>query len=156
MGYSNQSFVGTQLVNGAEQTYTSRNRFSYLSAGVAIPLFFKAQSARVSAAKLDWETQRVASRLHSAPTPSRAGQCGSAGSEVQPEPGLLPEPGPDQCGCDHYHGRSAVSGWRDRLPSVGHAGESGHQHSKRIRQRIKQLQSGGNSLPEADQFIMHL
>lgn len=55
VGYNNQSFVGTQLVDGAEQTYTSRSRFSYLSVGVAVPLFFKAQSARISAARLDWE-----------------------------------------------------------------------------------------------------
>ncbi|UHG94786.1 CusA/CzcA family heavy metal efflux RND transporter [Spirosoma oryzicola] len=55
VGYNNQSLIGTQLVNGQELTYTGSTRFGYVSAGVAIPLFFKAQNARVSAAKLDWQ-----------------------------------------------------------------------------------------------------
>lgn len=55
VGYNNQSFVGSQLVNGQEQFYSSSNRFGYVSAGVSVPLFFKAQSARIAAAKLDWQ-----------------------------------------------------------------------------------------------------
>ena len=55
VGYNNQSFVGTQLVNGLEQTYTGSNRFGYINVGVAVPVFFKAQTARITAAKLDWE-----------------------------------------------------------------------------------------------------
>lgn len=55
VGYNNQSFVGSQLVNGQEQTFGSNNRFGYVSAGISVPLFFKAQSARIEAAKLDWQ-----------------------------------------------------------------------------------------------------
>jgi len=55
IGYNNQSLAGTQFVNGQEVTYTTQNRFSYMSAGIGIPLFFGAQSARVAAAKLSWQ-----------------------------------------------------------------------------------------------------
>ncbi|MCE7059520.1 CusA/CzcA family heavy metal efflux RND transporter [Dyadobacter sp. CY343] len=55
LGYNNLSIVGSQLVNGQELTYTSKNRFSYVNAGIAVPLFFKAQSARAAAAKTEFE-----------------------------------------------------------------------------------------------------
>ncbi len=55
IGYNNQSLAGTQVVNGREVTYSTRDRFSYLSAGIGIPLFFGAQSARAAAAKLSWQ-----------------------------------------------------------------------------------------------------
>ncbi|MEO6283520.1 MAG: CusA/CzcA family heavy metal efflux RND transporter [Dyadobacter sp.] len=58
VGYSNQSLIGSQLVNGSELYYDGKDRFSYVSAGVSVPLFFKAQSARAAAAKIDWERSR--------------------------------------------------------------------------------------------------
>jgi cobalt-zinc-cadmium resistance protein CzcA len=58
VGYSNQSLIGSQLVNGNELYYHGKHRFSYVSAGVSVPLFFKAQSARAAAAKIDWERSR--------------------------------------------------------------------------------------------------
>ncbi|MCE6989630.1 CusA/CzcA family heavy metal efflux RND transporter [Dyadobacter sp. CY323] len=58
LGYNNQSLIGPQMVNGQELFYKSTDRFSYFNAGIAIPLFFKAQSARTNAAKLDWERSR--------------------------------------------------------------------------------------------------
>lgn len=58
VGYNNQSFVGTQLVNGQELSYTPGNRFSYVSVGIALPVFFKAQTARIGAAQREWQRQQ--------------------------------------------------------------------------------------------------
>ena len=58
LGYSNQSLIGSQQVGGQDTYFDGNKRFNYISAGVGIPLFFKAQSARISAAKLDWERNR--------------------------------------------------------------------------------------------------
>ena len=58
LGYSNQSLIGSQQVGGQDTYFDGNKRFNYISAGVGIPLFFKAQSARISAAKIDWERNR--------------------------------------------------------------------------------------------------
>ncbi|TDE14469.1 CusA/CzcA family heavy metal efflux RND transporter [Dyadobacter psychrotolerans] len=58
IGYSNQSLIGNQQVGGQELFYNGKDRFSYVSAGIGIPLFFKAQSAKAAAAKLDWERSK--------------------------------------------------------------------------------------------------
>jgi cobalt-zinc-cadmium resistance protein CzcA len=55
IGYNNQSIAGTQFVNGQEMNIPASKRFSYVNAGISIPLFFGAQSARTSAAKIDWQ-----------------------------------------------------------------------------------------------------
>ncbi|GGB94978.1 CusA/CzcA family heavy metal efflux RND transporter [Dyadobacter sediminis] len=57
-GYNNQSLVGSQILGDRELFFSSKDRFSYFSAGIGIPLFFKAQSARVAAAKLNLEKER--------------------------------------------------------------------------------------------------
>jgi cobalt-zinc-cadmium resistance protein CzcA len=57
-GYNNQSLVGSQILDDQELYFNSKDRFSYFSAGIGIPLFFKAQSARVAAAKLNLEKER--------------------------------------------------------------------------------------------------
>ena len=57
IGYNNQSLVGSQIVGNQEMYFSGNKRFSYVSAGVGFPLFFKAQSSRVYAAKLEWEKQ---------------------------------------------------------------------------------------------------
>ncbi|HWV74046.1 MAG TPA: CusA/CzcA family heavy metal efflux RND transporter [Pseudosphingobacterium sp.] len=57
IGYNNQSLQGVQNVNGQDVLFTGRDRFNYFSAGVSIPLFFKAQSSKVAAAKLQWQSQ---------------------------------------------------------------------------------------------------
>ncbi len=49
-GYVNQSFVGVQNINGVDKSFTSGNRFSSAMLGINIPLFNKANKARVSAA----------------------------------------------------------------------------------------------------------
>ncbi|MCF0052549.1 CusA/CzcA family heavy metal efflux RND transporter [Dyadobacter sp. LJ53] len=63
IGYNNQTLIGPQVVRGQELTYGAGKRFSYVSAGIGIPLFFKAQNARVAAAKLDWERNQKQSDL---------------------------------------------------------------------------------------------
>ncbi|MCF0040511.1 CusA/CzcA family heavy metal efflux RND transporter [Dyadobacter fanqingshengii] len=63
VGYNNQTLIGPQMVGGQELTYGAGKRFGYVSAGIGIPLFFKAQNARVAAAKLDWERNQNQSDL---------------------------------------------------------------------------------------------
>lgn len=57
IGYNNQSLIGSQQVNGREVYYEGKDRFSYLSAGISVPLFFRAQSSRAAAAKLEWQSR---------------------------------------------------------------------------------------------------
>ncbi len=54
-GYNNQSFVGSQLLNGQEVYFGANKRFNYVNAGVSIPIFSGAQSAKASAAKVEWQ-----------------------------------------------------------------------------------------------------
>ncbi|RAJ08273.1 cobalt-zinc-cadmium resistance protein CzcA [Chitinophaga skermanii] len=56
LGYNNQSIKGIQNVNGVEKMYGGADRFHYVSAGISIPIFAKAQSARAGAAKLNYES----------------------------------------------------------------------------------------------------
>ncbi len=46
VGYINQSFVGWQSEGGAERFYNARQRFSSLTIGLSVPLFFTAQQAK--------------------------------------------------------------------------------------------------------------
>ncbi|OLY92011.1 cobalt-zinc-cadmium resistance protein CzcA [Cnuella takakiae] len=59
VGYTNQSFSGTQLINGAEKTFGQANRFSAVQAGVSIPLFTGALKARLLAGRTRYEAARV-------------------------------------------------------------------------------------------------
>ena len=52
IGYNNTGLSGIQNVNGTDIYYGPNKRFSYLSAGIGIPLFFGAQAARIKAAKI--------------------------------------------------------------------------------------------------------
>ncbi|WP_146900885.1 CusA/CzcA family heavy metal efflux RND transporter [Adhaeribacter aerolatus] len=52
LGYFNQSLTGTYEVDGGSQYYGRGDRFQGVEAGIALPLFFGAQSARVKAAGL--------------------------------------------------------------------------------------------------------
>ncbi|MVN92927.1 CusA/CzcA family heavy metal efflux RND transporter [Mucilaginibacter aquatilis] len=54
-GYNNQSIAGSQIVNGLETNFGAGKRFNYVSAGVSIPIFAGAQSARISSAKVEWQ-----------------------------------------------------------------------------------------------------
>ena len=55
IGYNNLSLKGTQIVDGQDVTYTGRDRFSYVTGGIGIPLFFRAQASRSAAARLRWQ-----------------------------------------------------------------------------------------------------
>lgn len=56
LGYFNQSFVGTQLVNGLPKTYTLGNRFDGFSVGLDIPLWFTPLSAKNQEAEIQRTT----------------------------------------------------------------------------------------------------
>ncbi|WP_026461313.1 CusA/CzcA family heavy metal efflux RND transporter [Adhaeribacter aquaticus] len=51
LGYFNQSIIGLQNVNGVEQNFTGGDRFTGVQVGVAIPIWYKASSARIKAAQ---------------------------------------------------------------------------------------------------------
>ncbi|WP_316740973.1 CusA/CzcA family heavy metal efflux RND transporter [Pedobacter antarcticus] len=55
IGYNNQSINGIQNENGVEKLYGSSKRFSYVSAGINIPVFSGAQTAKSRAARVEWE-----------------------------------------------------------------------------------------------------
>lgn len=52
--YNNQSLRGTQLLDGREVNLTSGDRFGYYGLGINIPIFFKAHTAQISAARIGW------------------------------------------------------------------------------------------------------
>jgi cobalt-zinc-cadmium resistance protein CzcA len=52
--YNNQSLRGTQLLNGREVNMTGGDRFGYYGLGISIPIFFKAHTAQISAARMEW------------------------------------------------------------------------------------------------------
>lgn len=52
IGYNNTGLTGIQNTPGGEMYFGPNRRFSYLTAGIGIPLFFGAQTSRVKAAKL--------------------------------------------------------------------------------------------------------
>lgn len=54
IGYNNMSIIGQQNVNGSDVYFNANKRFSTVSAGISIPLFFGAQGARIAAAKKSW------------------------------------------------------------------------------------------------------
>jgi len=61
IGYNNQSIVGWQLTKDrVENYYNASSRFSSYSIGVGIPLFAKAQHARIEAAMMNEATAKAA------------------------------------------------------------------------------------------------
>ncbi|NQW29347.1 MAG: CusA/CzcA family heavy metal efflux RND transporter [Ignavibacteria bacterium] len=56
LGYFNQSFVGTTLVNGLPRTYSIGNRFDGFSVGLDIPLWFVPLSAKNQEAEIQRST----------------------------------------------------------------------------------------------------
>lgn len=63
-GYSNQSIIGSQNINGSEHYFTSARRFSSVLAGISIPIFNRSGRARVAAS----ESQYVAVQAEYADT----------------------------------------------------------------------------------------
>ncbi|AZA51484.1 CusA/CzcA family heavy metal efflux RND transporter [Chryseobacterium carnipullorum] len=54
IGYTNQSLIGTQTINGMDQNFNAGNRFHAATIGVTIPLTFGATKARIQS----WEFQK--------------------------------------------------------------------------------------------------
>ena len=52
VGYFNQSLIGTYIVDQQEVTFNGARRFQGVQVGVSIPLFQKAQRARIASARL--------------------------------------------------------------------------------------------------------
>jgi len=59
IGYSNQSMIGSQDVNGAPRIFSGRDRFQTVQAGVSIPLWFAPYTAKSKAAKIKEQTASV-------------------------------------------------------------------------------------------------
>lgn len=55
IGYTNQSLIGFQNINGQEQYLNAGRRFSYANIGISIPLTFGATKARIKS--LDYQKQ---------------------------------------------------------------------------------------------------
>lgn len=53
IGYNNQSFKGNHVVNGVNQYYDGSNRFSSIQATLSIPIFARAEIARIKTSKID-------------------------------------------------------------------------------------------------------
>jgi len=53
LGYFNQSLIGVQNINGTDQYFDASHRFAGVQVGVAIPLWFVPQTAKVKAAVLN-------------------------------------------------------------------------------------------------------
>ena len=75
VGISSQSIIGYQRVGSQERYFNGWNRFTAVGAGVAVPIFSKAQRTRISAYEiqvlqqqknLDWMEQRTATERNTA------------------------------------------------------------------------------------------
>jgi cobalt-zinc-cadmium resistance protein CzcA len=54
IGFNSQSLIGPQVVDNQERYFTASTRFNYLNAGITLPLFFRSQTARIEASKLEY------------------------------------------------------------------------------------------------------
>jgi cobalt-zinc-cadmium resistance protein CzcA len=57
IGYSNQSLIGFQTIDGVDKYFGAGNRFSVVNIGVAIPLTFGATKARIKS--LEYQKQSL-------------------------------------------------------------------------------------------------
>ena len=57
IGYSNQSLIGIQTINGVDKYFGAGNRFNVVNIGVAIPLTFGATKARIKS--FDYQKQSL-------------------------------------------------------------------------------------------------
>ncbi len=53
LGYFNQSLIGTQNINGTDQYFGPKDRFTGFTIGLSIPLWFRPQQGRVQASRYD-------------------------------------------------------------------------------------------------------
>ncbi len=61
IGYFNKSLIGTQIIDGMEQSFTRSDRFSGIAGGLSIPVFFGAQGYKIKAAGLE---QRISEQKY--------------------------------------------------------------------------------------------
>ncbi len=59
LGYSNQSLIGFQTINGQEKYFGAGNRFNYVNIGVAVPLTFGATKARIKSIDYQMEAMKA-------------------------------------------------------------------------------------------------
>ncbi len=59
IGYMNQSIIGTQDVNGTPRYYSSSDRFTGITAGIAIPLWFKPNASRIRALNINHQISQT-------------------------------------------------------------------------------------------------
>ncbi len=57
IGYSNQSLIGIQTINGVDKYFGSGNRFNVVNIGIAIPLTFGATKAKINS--LEYQKQSL-------------------------------------------------------------------------------------------------
>jgi heavy metal efflux pump (cobalt-zinc-cadmium) len=65
IGYFSQTMRGTQEVNGISRTFGPNDRFNGIQAGISVPLWFTANTARSKAAKLKEQEARINSENYS-------------------------------------------------------------------------------------------
>ena len=64
LGYNNLSITGMQTsANGTDVYYDRNDRFHYVTVGLTIPVFFSAQSARIAASKVEWQSAQKQQEL---------------------------------------------------------------------------------------------
>jgi cobalt-zinc-cadmium resistance protein CzcA len=77
IGYSNQSLIGFQTINGADKYFGAGNRFSVVNIGIAIPLTYGATKARIKSIEYqkqsleqqaEYEKKQLQSQLQNAMT----------------------------------------------------------------------------------------
>jgi cobalt-zinc-cadmium resistance protein CzcA len=59
IGYFSQTMIGTQEINGETRKFDAGNRFSGLQAGIAIPLWFGPDIAKIQAAKIQEQVSQA-------------------------------------------------------------------------------------------------
>ena len=58
LGYFSQSIIGEQDVNGIPRNFSSSDRFTGITAGIAIPLWFKPNTSRIKALEISQDIAR--------------------------------------------------------------------------------------------------
>ena len=59
VGYFSQTIIGTQDVNGCQQTFGKDYRFNGIQAGITVPLWFPSYTSRTKAAKINESIART-------------------------------------------------------------------------------------------------
>lgn len=63
IGYTNQSLIGFQTVNGQEKFFDANNRFNYFNVGISIPLTYGATKARIKSLEYQKQATETEAKL---------------------------------------------------------------------------------------------